>query len=236
MEVLAWGLEGESWSMGYEIFTAIRPGKRFGMSSTRSCWGSSGTNQGGPCGSRRQVWTRAVTSPTRHTISANAATAATCGRSRARAHTATPIANPMDKKRSLRGKPVMLGVDTAKDTIHARLKVDEPGPGYCHFPEDYDEEFFKQLTGEKRVTKFVKGVPQRRWVKKSESRRVEALDCRVYNLAAYAILNPNMKKILEKVQREREETPQDQEKTAVKKNIRRRSMGAAKGNGFVNGW
>ncbi|MCP4230365.1 MAG: phage terminase large subunit family protein, partial [bacterium] len=39
-----------------------------------------------------------------------------------------------------------LGVDTAKDVIYGRLDVDEPGPGFCHFPEDYPDEYFKQLT------------------------------------------------------------------------------------------
>jgi len=236
VEVLAWGLEGESWSMGYDIFygdpsrqavwdeldakllEVFRHESGRAMRVKATCVDSGGhftdeTYNFCKRRYRRNVW--AIKG------------ASTYG---------NPIANPMDKKRSLRGKPVMLGVDTAKDTIHARLKVDEPGPGYCHFPEEYDEEFFKQLTGEKRVTKYVKGVPQRRWVKKSESRRVEALDCRVYNLAAYALINPNMKKILEKIQKQREETPPETEEAAVKKSVRRRSMGAAKNNGFVNGW
>ena len=34
-----------------------------------------------------------------------------------------------------------VGVDTAKELIYARLKIKEPGPGYCHFPAHYDDEY-----------------------------------------------------------------------------------------------
>lgn len=79
-----------------------------------------------------------------------------------------------------------VGVDTAKDWLHGALRLDEPGPGYCHFPKSYDDEFFRQLTSERAV--FRKG--KRAWEKKSAGRRNEALDLRVYALAALAILNP----------------------------------------------
>ena len=50
--------------------------------------------------------------------------------------------------------------------------------GYCHFPKDYPDEYFKQLTSEDRLPgdKF-RLVP---------GRRNEALDCRVYAMAAGA--------------------------------------------------
>jgi len=81
-----------------------------------------------------------------------------------------------------------LGVDDAKGTLYARLKMSEPGPGYCHFPLDRDVEYFEQLTAEKLVTKFHKGFPRKEWVKTRP--RNEALDCRVYAYAALKILNP----------------------------------------------
>jgi phage terminase large subunit GpA-like protein len=59
----------------------------------------------------------------------------------------------------------------------------ESGPGYCHFPMIRDAEYFKQLTAEAVVTRFHKGRPIREW-KKRDSDRNEALDCRVYALAA----------------------------------------------------
>ncbi|NET71399.1 MAG: hypothetical protein F6K62_10845 [Sphaerospermopsis sp. SIO1G2] len=102
-------------------------------------------------------------------------------------------------------KLFLVGTDTAKESIFSRLKITEEGPGYCHFPAHYDEEYFKQLTAEKFVTRFHKGKTRREWIK--IRRRNEALDCRVYNLAAYAILNPKMdaveRNLLAKVERQK---------------------------------
>ena len=78
----------------------------------------------------------------------------------------------------------LVGVDAAKDLLFARLKITEPGPGFCHFPDDRDEEYFAQLTAEKIVTQYWKGRPKRSWVKTRP--RNEALDVRVYALAAFA--------------------------------------------------
>jgi phage terminase large subunit GpA-like protein len=58
-------------------------------------------------------------------------------------------------------------------------------PGACHFPQ-YGEEYFRQLTAERLVTRIVKGFPRGSW-EKEPGRRNEALDCRVYSRAAAAI-------------------------------------------------
>ena len=58
-------------------------------------------------------------------------------------------------------------------------------PGACHFPQ-YGDEYFKQLTAERLVTRIVKGFPRGSW-EKEPGRRNEALDCRVYARAAAAI-------------------------------------------------
>lgn len=76
-----------------------------------------------------------------------------------------------------------VGVDTIKSVIYARLKHNEPGPGYVHFHADLPADYFEQLTAEKQVTRYVKGFPVREWVKKSGARN-EALDCAVYAYAA----------------------------------------------------
>ncbi|MEO5333983.1 MAG: phage terminase large subunit family protein, partial [Magnetococcus sp. YQC-5] len=76
-----------------------------------------------------------------------------------------------------------VGVDAAKEAIYARLRIKEAGPGYCHFPHDRDAEWFRQLTAEKIRTKYIRGRPIREWHKKDGDRN-EALDCRVYALAA----------------------------------------------------
>jgi len=99
-------------------------------------------------------------------------------------------ARPVWPKRVARSKKYrghivrVIGVDTAKDTIYARLLLAEGSPGYCHFAISYDENWFVQATSEKRITKPDKrGNEVRTWIKPSGARN-EALDCRVYAYAA----------------------------------------------------
>lgn len=82
-----------------------------------------------------------------------------------------------------------VGTDTAKELIYSRLSIEKPGPGYMHFPKLrlYNEEYFKQLTGEKCLTVQDKGGFQKKIWKRI--RRNEVLDLRVYSLAALGILN-----------------------------------------------
>lgn len=92
----------------------------------------------------------------------------------------------------------MVGVDEAKLVVMRRLNVARPGPGYCHFPAAREEEYFKQLTAETLVTRYIKGFPVREW-RKPDKARNEALDCRVYALAALKIMNPNLKRLAERM-------------------------------------
>jgi len=103
-----------------------------------------------------------------------------------------PIVSAPSKKRTGKEKkPVKLftvGADTAKGLVYSSLRISEPGPGYCHFPTTYTQEYFEQLTAEKVVTKFHKGFPRREWIKTRP--RNEALDIRGMALAALRLLNP----------------------------------------------
>lgn len=85
-----------------------------------------------------------------------------------------------------------VGTDTAKDILFGRLEATTPGPGYCHWPatDAYDEEYFLQLTGEHRKKFVHKGRVHFEWV--PHHRAVEALDVRVYNLAAVRIAVDHM--------------------------------------------
>lgn len=93
------------------------------------------------------------------------------------------------RKRAITVEPV--GVDQGKALVYSYLKVEADGPGCCHFPIDmaYDEEYFAQLTAEKLVTRYHKGRPKQEWV--TTRARNEALDCRVYALAALRLSNIN---------------------------------------------
>ncbi len=89
-----------------------------------------------------------------------------------------------------------IATDTAKDILFSRLKVQTPGPAYIHFNYSFSEDFFDQLSAEKRVVKYYKGFPRREYVK--IKKRNEAIDLFVYCLAAYEILNvQNIKRRVE---------------------------------------
>ena len=117
-----------------------------------------------------------------------------------------------------------VGTDTAKELVYARLKVTDEMDGYCHFPSDRSEEYFRMLTAEKKVVRYFKGRPRREWVKIRT--RNEALDCRVYATAALALLNINMEAIAKKAQ--------NSVQSAQPKHVRRPSM--PRRNSFVHGY
>jgi phage terminase large subunit GpA-like protein len=77
----------------------------------------------------------------------------------------------------------MIGTDTAKDRIYARMKIPAPGPGFMHLPDWIDDEYLAQLTAEKAVRRYKKGRGAVREYVKTRSRN-EALDLEVYSLAA----------------------------------------------------
>ena len=93
-----------------------------------------------------------------------------------------------------------IGVDAGKSLIMSSLKVQEPGPKYCHFPkgEDrgYDTLFFNGLLSERLVLKRTRGGRERwMWEKLPGHNRNEALDCRNYAMAAFRILNPDLEAV-----------------------------------------
>lgn len=87
-----------------------------------------------------------------------------------------------------------VGTDTAKGMIYGRLKLEEAGPGYMHYPRGdfgFDEAYFSMLTAEEIRTEYRRGFPVRVWHKTRA--RNEALDIRVYAQAAIVILQPDWK-------------------------------------------
>jgi phage terminase large subunit GpA-like protein len=86
--------------------------------------------------------------------------------------------DPVNGRVSKTKKPItrlfITGVGNAKRTIMAMLEVDAPGPGYCHFPADIDDEFFRQLCAEELRTKYRHGSPVEYWFQLRP--RNEALD------------------------------------------------------------
>jgi len=80
-----------------------------------------------------------------------------------------------------------VGSDTIKSTLFGRLKHNEIGAGYIHFHAEAGQEYFKQLTSERQIVRYVKGFAIREWKKKAGDRN-EALDTFCYSYAALHFL------------------------------------------------
>lgn len=103
-------------------------------------------------------------------------------------------------RKSRLDKFYVIGTETAKDTIYARLRsVVTPGPGYSHFGLHNDADYFEQLTSEKKSHKFVNGFKRVFYVKIRDGIRNEALDCRVYAFAMWKLLNWDTKALQKKL-------------------------------------
>jgi phage terminase large subunit GpA-like protein len=81
----------------------------------------------------------------------------------------------------------LIGTDTAKDRIFARMKIPAPGPGYMHLPDFTEDEYLAQLTSEKAVRRYRRGKGTIREYIKTRARN-EGLDLEVYALAALYVL------------------------------------------------
>jgi phage terminase large subunit GpA-like protein len=91
---------------------------------------------------------------------------------------------------------VRVGTDTLREEFHSRMKIEKPGPGFCHFPKEsndmpihgYTQDYFEQLKCEQRILTYDKqGFATYAWTKN----RTEANDylmCRCYARAALEYL------------------------------------------------
>jgi phage terminase large subunit GpA-like protein len=89
-----------------------------------------------------------------------------------------------------------IGVDAGKSKIMSALKMQEPGPKYCHFPKGeergYDITYFTGLLSERLApVKTDKGIKWQ-WKVIPGHERNEPLDCRNYAMAAFRILDPDL--------------------------------------------
>jgi phage terminase large subunit GpA-like protein len=186
LEIVGWGRDEESWSLAYIVLA--------GDPAQKDLWDSfdqvlSLTFEH-PCGREMNIAVACVDSGFHQPI-----VQTFCMERHRRA--ATPRMYPIKGAAGQRpiwprmyskakdNRPLwVIGVDAAKEALYARLKITEPGPGFCHFPiaDQYDVGFFEQLTAETCRIRYTKGFAHREWTKKPGSRN-EALDARCY---AYA--------------------------------------------------
>lgn len=189
IEVKGWGIGEESWSLDYRIF--------YGDPAQAMVW---------------QELDRFLLKPIKSQLGIMLSIACTCidsGGHHTQAvyqfcagrevrgvfaikginQTAKPLVGRPSKNNRYKMRLYPIGTDTAKEVIFSRLKITELGAGYYHFPLERDKEYFLQLTAEKQITSFNKGVAKREWIKIRA--RNEVLDCNVYALAALKLLNPD---------------------------------------------
>lgn len=160
------------------------------------------------------------------------------------------VASPTRKRSGKTARKVdlfLVGTDEAKLTVMRRLAVERPGPGFCHIPSDRGVEWYHQLTAEKLMTRYVKGFPVREWHQTRP--RNEALDCRVYALAALKIVNPSLKRAAERLQvaqergtsptaaQQPERAPEEtQDAVSDTADVKRPKKVARKRGGWVKNW
>lgn len=144
------------------------------------------------------------------------------------------LSRPTYKNNKIRVKQFTIGTSTAKTVIFARLKIEDYGPGYMHFNMLCDEEYFRQLTAEKEVPVYEKGVLKRKqWIKTRA--RNEALDLEVYALAGLDYLNiqnwnaveQSFKAAVEKVTKSKDK-PADSKKPQLPEETKRKSTTTVK--------
>lgn len=209
LEVTGWGVSEESWGVQYVVVPGRYDDPKTWAEVDKVLAGKFERNDGLSLGISAAIIDSGAfqdhvlkfTKPrfSRHVIAGKGVNAA-----------GHPVLSTVSRSNKLRAPQYRLGTDTAKGIIVSRMDLKEPGPGYMHFPMEasagYGREYFAQLTAEEFRTVWRKGALHREWVKES-GKRNEALDCRVYSLAALYHLNPNWSKLQKKLAKRKEAPP-----------------------------
>jgi phage terminase large subunit GpA-like protein len=179
MEVVAWGKDLESWSIAYYVLngdiTEPAVWQRLDELLTRSYNHVSGmplTIQAACVDAGYS--TPEVTAFTRHRHGQRVF--ATKGLSNGWGRAIWPRKASWTKDRHA---IYAISSDEAKTFTANRLRIETPGPGFCHFPLTRPRDWFEQLVSERLVIQ--KG--QRRWTNPTRARN-EATDCRALAVAA----------------------------------------------------
>lgn len=192
-EVVGWGVGKESWGIRYEVIAGDTatdgPWSRLDDFLARS-WEKAD-------GRALTLWCICVDSGGHRTQEVYEFCRARIARNvfaiKGRAGAGLPIVGKPTTSNQLRINLFPVGADTGKEAVYSRLAHADRGPGYCHFPLEhgrgYDDEYFKGLVSEKRVTKIRQGRRFTEW--KQVRARNEPLDVRVYATAAMELLTPD---------------------------------------------
>lgn len=163
-EVVAWGRNKISWSIDYQVLD--------GDTAQQAVWGGAGARASQP---RTAVAIKGRDQDTALILSVSKADTG----GKRKGLRVWNVSGPVAKVELYRWLKLPRLTDEELDAGE-----DYP-PGTCHYPE-YGEEYFKQLTAERRVIRLHKGFPKATW-EKDPARNNEALDCRVYARSAASI-------------------------------------------------
>lgn len=186
LEIVGWGVGEESWSIEYTVL--------FGDPAKPEVWEALDAELtrifDHPQAGRMPIRAAAIDTGGHHTQTVYRYARDRAGRRVWPIKGMGGVGVPVWPKRPPRGaaagkigRPYVVGVDAAKEIVTARLRLAEPGPGFCHFPVGRDLDYFRQLASERIVRTWRRGVAIREW-RKDPGVRNEALDCRVYAYAA----------------------------------------------------
>ena len=227
MEFVAWGSDEESWSVDYVVVMGDfnRPEVQAAVDDQLQ------RKFTHPCGIEMRVLCAFMDSGHK----AKAVYQFTKKRERIKVYAckgrggpAVPLISRPTRQGTVRAALFSVGTDTAKDLIYSRIQSADLGPGYMHFPSDRDETWFRQLTSETKVTRYKDGVPFSKFENPSKARN-EALDCRVYAMAALQLLNINWQKLAVTF------APAAEEKTPAAATEKKKRP-PRKSGGWVNQW
>jgi len=184
MEIVGWGRDEESWSLAYVVLP--------GDTAKPEVWAmleqALAVTFDHPCGREMNIAAACIDagyqqSKVTQFCLERAGRKVYATKGSAGQH---PIWPRMPTKAKRDRRPLwIVGVDAAKEATYARLRIAEPGPGFCHFPisDQHDLGYFDQLTSETCKIRYHKGFAHREWVKQPGARN-EALDARCYAYAA----------------------------------------------------
>lgn len=195
VKVLGWGRGEECWVLDYA--------KLFGDPAETTVWSRLDEILQAPLrnafGLDLRISATAVDHGGHHSVMVETFTRARAGRHviavKGQSQSGKPvIGKPSERDTNWKGKKVKrgarvwpVGSDTAKYVLYQRLALDTPGPGYIHTSNELDDDYYKGLTAEQLVTRYVKGRPRSEWFLK-KGQRNEPLDLWVYGYAAAAYL------------------------------------------------
>lgn len=214
-EILGWGMDYETWGIRYGVIMGD-PGRKFVWKMLDAVLDEKHVREDG---TKLQIMTTCVDSGGHYTSE----TYKYCkARELKRVWAIKGQGGPVPfiqrpKKRNQSGCWLFtIGVDVGKDTITSRLKTEEEGPGYCHFPmgdRGYDRDYFNGLAAEHRKLRYSKGKAIINWEKRTPGARNEPFDIRNYATAAMEILNPPMEYLKRQMQSMvKEKKPKDKPK------------------------